>query len=406
MISKNVLKKLFPKREDSELDILSVSKNMTEDKVSEILEISDILKDNGQSVSINSYKEKTLKDLKILKNTLKDYFSYGKLFIDEEMIEGIHSNAKEPNIANLLAMSRQEKTEFISYLYEKNEDKLTAILNIEPPEKKIEFLNKYIDEEIFDEENYLKKQSEQKTFNILKELELLDSSREKQRKLREEKEKENKSLKDKGEQPIYNKQLYKMYEDNRLSRDKQDLLKDAYFHKGLNIEEFKKNMGNEIYNCSEDQLYNYIELWDKYQTNYISRDDFYYGKNVVFKEEISQDAIEEIVIPSLQEDILSKNEITECINSSIDEGDEFFKEVATLAATAKEFEYSDEEVMELIKNTADESIDKIHEEIELIEDRGTDAIDVEKLDELNTDEIKLIRENNSDIIDKNNEFEI
>ena len=303
-------------------------------------------------------------------------------------------------------MSEQEKIEYLSAIYEKYENELINILNIEPPEKKLELLNKYIDEEVFDEEDYLKKQETQKALSILRELSFLESNKEKQQRLREKKEEENRKETSKGNNVIYNKQVYKMYEDDRLSRDKQDFLKYAYFKKGINLEEFQKNMGNELYNCSEAQLENYVELWDKYQSNYISRDDFYYGKNLVFKEEISQESIEEVVIPMLQEDTLSKKEIDECINSSIDEGDEFFKEVTNLAVAAEEHNYSQEDIYELIKDAASEPIDKIHEEIELIQDKKDNQLDVDVLDKLDTDEVDLIRKYDSPIADKNFELEI
>ena len=393
----------------SEENINNILRNVHIEKTTEDMAISmgkilDKISENGGKVSASCLDGKSLKELKVLKKSLDEFYLNGKTVLEDENIRDIKSLYKVVERKDFNLMTKEEKTNYLSKIYSKYESQLINLMTIEPPEKKMEIINKYLDEEVFDEEAYLKKQETQKALNIFRELDLLNSGREKQEKFRLEKEKENSILKSNGQEPIYNKQLDKVYEDNKLSRDKQDFLKYAYFKKGIDIEEFKKNMGNEIYNCSEEQLENYVELWDKYQRNYISRDDFYYGKNVVFKEEISQESIEEIIIPMLQEDTLSKKEIDECINSSIDEGDEFFKEVTNLAVAAEEHNYPEAEIIELIKDAADEPIDKIHEEVELIQEKSDNELDVDVLDNLKTDEIKIIRDYDLEYADKNFEL--
>ena len=152
------------------------------DKAIQMSEISEQILENGYDINPNIFENLKLKDLRVLNKSLQEFFNVGKTVVDEDFIRRIDTSKikKETSQYSFDMLTKEEKINLLSSIYEKNEDKLINIMKVENPEKKIELLNKFIDEEVFDEENYLKKQNEIKAFNILKELSLLETQKEKQ----------------------------------------------------------------------------------------------------------------------------------------------------------------------------------------------------------------------------------
>ena len=370
------------------------------DKITETLNVFETLRINNNEYEINLVKGKSYREIRILNDVLQQFFEQvGEFNISYDLIKNLsikNTNKEITNKAlNSEKLSLEEKIILFNNLYFEQEQALINIISIQNPEKKLELYNKYLEKEkLKSEEKFFEEIERAKLYSLLKQMEDDENENERKARLNREKNAQNKKLLDlstgKKKDSMYNKELDKIFDDDQISRKKQDMLKYAYYKKGIDVDELHKKLGYEFYNCSADKLENYIELWDQYQRNYISRDDFYYGKKEVFQGDISQEAIKETLIPALKEDILSHEQLDDCMDSSINRDSEFFSEVVKLAETAKERGYSEEEIETLIENAENQEISKVQEEIDLLKGKDVDIVDVSKLKELSDDEIDYL----------------
>ena len=125
--------------------------------------------------------------------------------------------------------------------------------------------------------NSRKEQSKKNAYinNILKKKEELEKRKNKDKTI------------DQKDKHLYNQEYYDFIKDPKLSRSKIDAIKHAYFQNGVNLKEFKENLGRELYKCSPEQLENYVQAYTRYKDNFLSREEFYFSKKLIKEEQIT-----------------------------------------------------------------------------------------------------------------------
>ena len=135
------------------------------------------------------------------------------------------------------------------------------------------------------------------------------------RKVLEEKSKKDIKKDEKNkEKYIYNSEYYDFIKDPRLSRNKIDAIKHAYFQNGINLDDFKKNLGNELYKCSKAQLENYVEVYTRWQDGFLDKQEFTFSKKLIHEEALPQEELKQDVLPIIEKSNLTERQIKECID--------------------------------------------------------------------------------------------
>lgn len=173
---------------------------------------------------------------------------------------------------------------------------------------------------------------------------------------------------------LYNQEYYDFIKDEKLARDKIDTIKYAYFQNGINLEDFKKDLGNELYKCSNDQLENYVETYTRYQDGYLSRDEYFFSKEIIHNDYLTQEEIRDDVLPVIEDYNLTERQIKECIAMGADRDKGDTRTYLDLAVEAKEHNYSDFEINELLDDCKDKPTKNAFYKKEMIEEYGNDNI--------------------------------
>jgi hypothetical protein len=198
------------------------------------------------------------------------------------------------------------------------------------------------------------------------------------------------------EKYIYNNEYYEFIKDPKLSRSKIDAIKHAYFQNGINLDDFKKDLGKELYKCSKAQLENYVEMYTRYQDGFLNKEEFTFSKKLIHEESLPQEELKRDVLPIIEKYDLTERQIKECIDIGNDRGKGDTKVFLDLAIEAKEHGYSNFEINELLEDSREDSVKTAYYKKEMIEEYGKDNItSIENLNNFTEKEMKFLLDEKS-----------
>lgn len=372
------------------------------------INLNDLLEHKFYNKYLKDYLEKINNlDLNINNNSISCLF----ILNEEQLNNAINNNLKAINKLKLQGKSNEFIQEFINnnyyIFYEvlpdevKENPELLKMLSIKYNEKSLLEKTKWINElnkvsmgkgllDLQNKQRYLaicledeSLKQNKKLSQILKGLPakdfvLLQKDLSKEKSKNKKKSYINRYLecknKEEKEVHLYNKEYYDLINDKRLSMDKIDIIKHAYFQNGIDLNDFKKDLDTELYKCSREQLENYVETFTKYTDGYISKEEYFFSKKIIHNEDITQEEIKKDILPTIENYDLTERQINECIaiGSNRNKGDA--RTYIDLCIEAKEHNYSNFEINEILDDCKDKSTMIAHYKKEMIKEYGNDNL--------------------------------
>lgn len=357
---------------------------------------------NKKNIKINSYKEYNFFDnRKMLNNFLNNLLSNIEKLLtvkNYEIVENIiNSNyfilcellpneyKFDKNILNQITLIFNKKNIHQKY---KILEQLFAIKNnpdFSVLEKKIEYPKIFLNDK-YNIDNILKQLSVHQNFIIVNEL---NNKNKKQQTIY------LRNISFKVEKiknaPIYNKEYYDFIDDRKLSNNKIDIIKYAYFQNGINLNELKKDLGNELYTCDSEQLQNYVDCYTKYLDGYLNKNEYEFSKNLIEDYSLPQKELAKDVLPIIENFNLTQKEIRECIDIGKNRNSGDTSKFLKFAIIAKENNYSDREIMILLKDSKEKPTYNIELKTEMIKEFDNSEITtILNLNKLQNKDMELI----------------
>lgn len=193
------------------------------------------------------------------------------------------------------------------------------------------------------------------------------------------------------EYQIYNKEYYDFIKDEKLSNDKIDVIKYAYFQNGLNLDDLKNDLGNDLYSCNIDQLKNYVDTYTRFVDGYLTKNEYEFSKEIIEENHITQEEIKDVVLPTIEKYDLTERQIKECVDIGAHRQKGDCEKFIKLALTAKENKFSNFEINEIIDDSKEKNTRNAVFKKDLIKEYGKcNLTEIDKLNEYTDKQMEIL----------------